>query len=491
MTWLATTCIFWVGYTGADDMFYARYAFLFHRPPINWWEFRMPAILAIRASFHLFGVSEFAAALPMLVASLAILASVAWFVGWPSRLNWQTQAAVILAATLPLDVSYRSTPGAPFFAASLLVVGTVCILKGGRWVQLLGAALFAVGFATHESAVFYILFFCCAALIFDHRKFQRPVAACAALLAGTFLVECAVYGAWMGDPLARFKMAAVESANQLPDIDPDTHLSGVRFFVWPLETLALAKPFGFDLLLLLLTAIPAWKLFAREQRILFVATFAAWAWLGYGTKVPWAYKPFARSYHFYGPLELGIAVLLPVCLGLVLRNRRAWAYLAVCVVVASHLICSAAGGKYGADVRVARELLRYASGHPDRVYMTDVRTLNEMYVVGGFQLPVNIVCPNVPAVERHLLVNKEPPGAPRFHFPARPIDGILVDLPRMDLEVEPEFTDYLKEHPGVHTQIVPLRYKTLFIPLLPIVGPREFVIRSRGAEVVTPYTGRS
>jgi len=86
--WIATTWLFWVGYTGEDDLFYARYAFLFHRPPIVWWEFRMPAILAIRTSFLLFGPSEFAAALPSLLASLAIFASVAWFVEWPRTIRW-------------------------------------------------------------------------------------------------------------------------------------------------------------------------------------------------------------------------------------------------------------------------------------------------------------------------------------------------------------------------------------------------------------------
>ena len=42
--WLVVTVLFWVGYTGEDDLMYARYAYLFHRAPIVWWEFRMPEI---------------------------------------------------------------------------------------------------------------------------------------------------------------------------------------------------------------------------------------------------------------------------------------------------------------------------------------------------------------------------------------------------------------------------------------------------------------
>ncbi len=111
LVWLSTTFLLFRGYVGSDDVFYARYAFLFHRPPMNHWEFRIPAILAIRASFFALGPTEFAAALPTLLASLAILASVAWFVGWPSRLNWQTQIAMLLTATFPMDLGFRSIPG--------------------------------------------------------------------------------------------------------------------------------------------------------------------------------------------------------------------------------------------------------------------------------------------------------------------------------------------------------------------------------------------
>ena len=113
LTWLGATTIAWVGYAGADDQFYARFAYLFHRPPINWWEFRIPAILAMRASMFVFGPSEFAAAFPCLVASATIAGAVAWFVGWPRRMTWESQTTMMLVAVLPIDVAFRSTPGLP------------------------------------------------------------------------------------------------------------------------------------------------------------------------------------------------------------------------------------------------------------------------------------------------------------------------------------------------------------------------------------------
>src|SRR5690242_6635916 len=97
IAWVATTYVFWVGYFGADDMGYARYAFLFHRPPIHWLEFRIPAVVAIRACFLMFGASEFSATLPSLIASLMMIVSVAWFVDWPKKLTWVTNAALLIA----------------------------------------------------------------------------------------------------------------------------------------------------------------------------------------------------------------------------------------------------------------------------------------------------------------------------------------------------------------------------------------------------------
>lgn len=484
--WLAMTWIFWVGYGGADDMFYARYAFLFHRPPMNWWEFRMPAILAIRASFLAFGPTEFAASIPSLLASLGLLVSVAWFVGWPSKLNWQTQGAMLLVATLPLDVGARAGPSAITLATGFLAVGTVCMLKGGSGARLAGAALFALAFSTHELSFFYIAIFCLTALVFDRKRFFRPVLVCVLISACLVLIEGAVYRVVMGDWLARFKSAASESVGQAFDSDPDTHLTGLRFFLWPLQNLLFGKPFGFDLVLLLTTGLLAWKRFALDQRVLFVSGFVTWAWLGYGTKLPWAYKPLYREVHYYGILALPIACLLPFCLGRVFAARNSWAYAILIATVAVQVLCSAAGGRWGDNVKVSRKLLDYANAHRQRIFVTDVATMNQMYVVGGFQLPRNVVCENGPAVEQDLLVNKEPAGTPRFHFPPRPIDAILINDDHLESDkADPAFVQYLKKHDTGRTRIAPLRYKPLFAPFVHIVGARSFLILSYGAELVT------
>lgn len=483
LVWLATTWIFWLGYVGTDDIFYARYAYLFHRPPINWWEFRIPAILAIRASFLLFGPTEFAAALPNLLSSLAILASVAWFTGWPKRLTWQTQAAMLLAATIPIDVSYRSIPGANHMSAGLLALGTVSLLKGGKRVQLLGSLLLALGFMTHELSFFYVAIVCVTAFVMERKRYALPVIACVAISAGMVLVESAAYYVLLGDPLARYHVSAGSAADLPAGYDPDLGIGGLAFYLWPLRLILFSKPFGLDLLLLAIAGALAWKRLTREQQILFASTAAVWAWLGYGTFVPWTYKPLYRQAHYYTCLVFAVAALLPVVAGWTFQRRRT-AQLAVSAAIVIHIVFSASGGGWGQDVDVARKLLAYAAEHREKVFLTDVRTMNYMYALGGFKLPENVICLNGPAVEENLRVNKEPAGVPKYRFPEVPADAVLLNHETIrNGSAEAPFTGYVKKYAGESVTVVPAEYRLLARPLARIVPPRPFFVRSSGGAV--------
>ena len=486
IAWVLATAFFWVGFTGDDDLFYARYAYLFHRPPIVWWEFRIPAILAMRGSFLIFGPTEFAAALPSLLASLAIMGSVAWIVGWPRRRSWHAQTAMLIAAVIPIDVGFRSYPSANQIAAGLLALGTACILKGGRRVQIVGSALLAVAFMTHEISFFYVALFCLTLLAFDWKRFWRPVGWCVGLAAVLVIAESITYASLLGDPLARLKTSASTTATTQVGVDPDTGLQGVRFFLWPVQNLIASKQFGFDLIVLLLTGAVAWRRLTREQRLLLVATFAVFLWLGYGSQVPWAYKPLYRQFHYYNCLTLGVAALLPFTIGYALAHRQLLAKIAVAGLVAVHVLSLAVTGRWGTNVDVSRDLLRYARHHPDQQFVTDVGTMNQMYVLNGFRLPDNVVCVNGEAVEQDLLVNKEPPATPRFRFPERNVDAALVNREEGEVrEFEPEFSRFVRVHGGERATVVGERYRRAFAPLVPVLGPRGFMIMSAGGDVVS------
>jgi hypothetical protein len=484
--WLLVTALCWVGYTGEDDLRYARYAYLLHRPPMVWWEFRMPAILAIRASFLLFGPTEFAAALPSLLASLAILAAVAWFVDWPRTLTWQTQAAVLVAAVIPIDVGFRSYPAAHQIASGLLAVGTVCLLKGMRSTRIIGAIVLALAFMTHEIMMFYVGLLCVMCLVFDRRTYLRPVLWCAGSAILFLAAEALVYQLWLGDPLARWKVSAGTTVGVAPGVDPDVGLSGLGFYLWPLRNLVFAKHFGIDWLILVICGAIAWPRFSLSQKILLATTVSTFVWLGYGTQVPWKYMPFYRQYHFYNPLTLGIAALLPFTIGYALEQRVRAAYAVMALALGLHLASLAVSGRWAAPVDVTRSLLAYAVQHRDQVFLTDVNTMNQMYVIGGFQLPENVVCLNGTSVDEDLLLNKEPPGTPRFHFPARPIDGVLINREQRDLRgLEPEFAAYVARYGVGATTIVDVRYRFPFGSLSGLITPRGFMIQSAGGELVT------
>jgi hypothetical protein len=111
--------------------------------------------------------------------------------------------------------------------------------------------------------------------------------------------------------------------------------------------------------------------------------------------------------------------------------------------------------------------------------------MNHMFAQLGFQLPENVVCVNGPAVERHLPVNNEPPGTPKYRFPEPRIDAVLVNLEKLkESGAEPEFVRYLSEHPGRRTRIAPVRYRWLFTPLLSFMEPKDWMVKSWGGEVV-------
>ena len=416
--WLAATVLCWVGYTGEDDLFYARYAFLLHRPPIVWWEFRMPAILAIRSSFLLFGPSEFAAALPSLVSSAAMAASVAWFVDWPRKLTWQSQAAMLLVAVIPIDAGFRSYPSANPLAAGLLVAGTVSMLKGARRTQILGSALLALGFLAHEISFFYIAIFCVIALLFDVRRFWRPVSWCVALSAALFLGECLAYQLWLGDAFARFRTAAGTTRDTPGGGRRRRRAAGAA-----LLRVAAPEPHPGQKLRVRLAGAARHRhsgvgaVSPASNGSCFTTTFAVYFWLGYGSQVPWTYKPLYRQAHYYQCLSLGVAALLPYTVSLALTGRTRIAQSVVGLALAVHVISLAMTGGWGAGVDVSRELLAYARQHPQERFVTDVNTMNEMYVLGGFRLPENVVCLNGNAVTKRLLVNKEPAGVPRYRFP--------------------------------------------------------------------------
>jgi len=151
------------------------------------------------------------------------------------------------------------------------------------------------------------------------------------------------------------------------------------------------------------------------------------------------------------------------------------------------MLCLGLGGRWGENVNVSRQLLQYATQRPSQRFVTDVGTMNHMYVLLGFRLPANVVCVNGPAVEHHLLLNKEPPATLRFSFPDGRVDGLLLNLEEANQRpLEAEFQALLHRRPEHHLQIAPVRYRPVFVPLLVFLEPQPYMIRSLGGVLVSP-----
>ena len=154
------------------------------------------------------------------------------------------------------------------------------------------------------------------------------------------------------------------------------------------------------------------------------------------------------------------------------------------VAAGIHLLSLAAGGRWGQEVEVSRQLLEYASRRPQRVFLTDARTLYQMHALGGFKLPSNVTCLDPSEAERRLSLK------PEMRLPAGPADALLVNLEGLLYGGwDPRFMRYREQYGGRVETVVPVRYKPLLRPLVALLGARSFTVLSLGGQAV--YSLRS
>jgi hypothetical protein len=373
--WLAARLIFWIGFAGSDDGFYARYAYLMHREPINQWEFRALSVWIMRVVFLALGPSEFSATLPSLLSSATMLGAIAWYVGWPNKsLEWTAQGSMLLAALLPLDVVMASYPGASSISIGFLAWGVVLMLDDKRNTSLVGAVLLSLAFVAHEFCFYYIAIFCLIELAVDWRKYRKPVALCVLLSAGYLIAECATYAMVYGRPFMRFQaMGGIAHEDR---IQIEAQGSAALFFLMPLRLLVFNKGFGMGFVALFAVGALCWNRLERTQRVLLSSAVVYWIWMGYGPMVPWEYKPPSREIRLYFPLAIALCSLLPSALDRTFASGRL-AQAIVILLMAIQLVCLTGGGRWGQHFRVSQQLLSYARARQEEWFLTDVRTWNE------------------------------------------------------------------------------------------------------------------
>lgn len=379
--WVVARVVFFVGFVGSDDLYHVRFAALWDRAPQNHWEARLIANLLFAGAMRLFGRGEVAAALPCMIASLAVLgATLVAAARWLDR-----RAALwagLIVALLPIDVETATIVSAGTIMHGLVAVGTVALLIGverQRWT-LVGPMLLAVGVVTHLSATYYVAALSIAALAVDWRRYGRAVVTTGACVAIALLLDLGLFQYANGDALARFKIF-VGQASVEPAFPGGDRATGLPFLTWPFVNLLYSKGLGIAGALALIMGIARHRAWSAPFRVLLLGCGVYWLWVNFGSRVPWSYQPFWRIVRYWQPATIAIAV---ACASAIVLQRRPWmraltaaAVLGVCVVNL------AASGPWSQRVEVSKALLSYVRAHPNESFVTDDETLNEMYILNG------------------------------------------------------------------------------------------------------------
>jgi hypothetical protein len=461
-----------VGYEGSDDMFYIRFANLWHRVPANQWEVRLLGNLLIRISMGVVGYCEWAATIPALLSSLTVLAAVLVAC---RRLGTVRQAwwAGLITALLPIEVTNATIASAHPVMTACMAVGTLAFLSANasRPALVLAAFFLPLGVVAHYNGSYYVASILLAALAVDRRTYLRPIIA--VVIGGVLLMlaDMLVFHLLFGDAFRRLRICA--PAN----LEPETAMAGTRMTWdmarWSIHQLVAGKPFGIALAVTFTATALRYRSLARPVRLLFVTAAVFWLLLNFGSYVPWEYRPFWRNARYMHPLVLPVAV----CFALTLfpaAGRRATG-LAVATLAAC-LAVLAAGGTWGQNTRVSRELLAYAAGHPGERFVTDVHTANEIYIINGLRTPANVLG-TADAGREHFL---DPACRRITRIDPAGCDAVLVNP--LNVERNPAFAALVADRLG------PVEYATRdelrpLCTVVPIISHRDWAIRKPAARV--------
>lgn len=388
LVWILARVVFFVGFAGSDDMYHIRFAALWDRAPQNHWEARLIANALFAGAMRLFGRGELAAALPCLISSLAVLGATLFAAARVGGLRVALWAGLLMAL-LPLEVEGSTVASASSVMHGLITVGTVALLFPPRSKRghLLGPALLGIASITHFSAVFFVAALLLAGLLIDRRRYLRA-AACTMMFTMTALaIDLAVFHFAYDDTLARFKVYAGQAGLER-SAAVILATSGLSFVTWPVVSLLFSKALGIAGGLAMVVGVVRFRRWTPPMRVLLLGCGIYWLWVGFGTRVPWTYRPFYRMERYWQPMTLAITVL---CAWFIVSQPRRWMRLATAAALLGVCIVNlAAGGSWSQSVEVSRELLAYARQRPDQRFVTDYHTLNEMFILSGVESVPNV-----------------------------------------------------------------------------------------------------
>lgn len=385
--WALARWLFFVGYEGSDDMFYLRFAALWHRTPVNHWEARLLGNAVLRPFLLIFGVREWAAVLPAMLASLTVLISTLFACRLYGTIR-QAWWAGLFVALVPVEVANATTVSAHAVMAGFMAAGTLAFVRAAdsRPARWLAAVCLPLGVVAHYNGSYYVASLLLAALIVDRRKYGRAVLA--VIIGGVLamLGEMLAFQVLFGDALRGLRLSSPKALEINNTLESDGLTRSMM--IWSLVQFTMGHSFGVALMVTTLLASCCYRRFSPPVRIMALGAGLFWLVLSFGSYVPWDYRPFWRNARYFHPLVMPVAVAFAA--GLVQFRFRQWARAAG---VATLCVCGlmlSLGGSWGQNVTISRELLDYVLAHPDRQFVTDVHTANEIYVLNGLATPPNV-----------------------------------------------------------------------------------------------------
>ena len=478
LVWALMRATFFLGVAGSDDIRYMRFAACWDRPPANHLEARLIANGLVAGAMKLGGRTELAAVTPALLSSALMLGCVLYgcyrFGG-----VWHALWAGLLVAVLPMNVDEATTVSAHAVMTALLTLGTLLFVLGpeSSALRLVAAGSLALGVVTHYTGAYYVAWLAAAALVVDRRRFLKPVALTVAAGVLFILADMAVFHFAYGDALGRFRACVAQSPDRVQRV-PLLVEGGLnrQFFVFPLRGLLFSKAFGVALVVALGTAVWRYRRFPRPLRVLALTALACWLWMSFGTQVPWDYRPFARNTRYLHPLLFSVAILFACA---VVASRRRPVGVGVGLAVLGVCVLNLMGsGPWGQNVEISRELLAYAKAHPQTRFVTDVNTLNEMYIINRLRTPANVVALDERDAGR--IIDPAAFAARVTQADLKPSDEILVNV--LNHRRNPDFGVFVAARAGgTHYQTQPV-YRTI-CRLVPPLRAYSWAIRRPAARV--------
>jgi len=394
--WLLLRILFFEGLWGADDLYHVNFALHPDHLPTNHWETRLLYNGLLALSIRMFGFHQWVLALPGLLGSLAFTVAT-WWAGRRILGEHAGLLAGLLAATLAGDVTLSTNPSATSLANGFAAAGTAALLLAGQRSPVLVLAGVLLGWAVlaHPAMMLYVGVVSAATLVAAVPRLEWRAAAVVCVTAAVTFLVCDSGAFWWlsGNPL--YSESVILGKPDIYNIsefaEPLRLASGAlnpRWLVWPFWNLLVSKAYGLCIGVPLLAALLSWRHLGTRLRLATLTVLAYWAWICYGSQVPFRYVPLDHDTRYWYPAVLP-ALLLAAAAVYRVSTTRNRLILGALLLVPNCLLLLAAG-TWGQNVQISRELLNYARAHPGEFFVTDGHSYNEMYVLLGGRPPENV-----------------------------------------------------------------------------------------------------